>query len=70
MKNFYRWKESILAKKQIASGKITFLWEKAGVYQASYVTRTDQVIPNRLIRGHISGRGQNCNQVGHGVLVF
>lgn len=50
MKNFHRQtkqgKESILAKKQIASGKITFIWEKPGVYQASCVASTDQVIPD------------------------
>lgn len=58
------------SKKQIASGKITFIWEKPGVYQASYVASTDQVIPDWLVRSHISGRGQNCNQVRYEVLVF
>lgn len=49
------------SKKQIASGKITFIWEKPGVYQASYVASTDQVIPDWLVTGYIVGRSWNCS---------
>ena len=51
MENFYRQKEAgqgiYSSKNQIVSGKVTFLLGKAGVYQADYLTSTDQVIPEQ-----------------------
>ena len=45
MKGFYRQK-SVSSNKWIVSGKVTFLWEKVGVYEADYLTSADQVIPD------------------------
>ena len=50
MEDFYRQKEagqgSYSSKELIVSGQVTFLWGMAGVYQADYLTSTDQVIPD------------------------
>lgn len=37
---------------------MSFLWEKAGVYQADYLTSADKVIPDWLVKGQISGRAE------------
>ena len=50
MENFYRQKEagqgSYSSEEWIVSGKVTFLWGKAGGFQADYLMNTDQIIPD------------------------
>ena len=41
------WKKEVSSKKWIISGKVTFLWEKAGVYMVDYLTSAGQEIPDR-----------------------
>lgn len=48
MEDFYGQKEAeqgSFRKEWIISDKVTFLWGKAGVDQADYLTRADQIIP-------------------------
>ena len=53
MKDFNRQKEvaqgGYSSKELIVSDKVTFLWGRAGVHQADYLSSADQVIPDLLV---------------------
>ena len=47
----------VFSEECIISGNLTFLWETDRVCQVDYLTTTDQVNPDWLVKGYISGRG-------------
>lgn len=53
---------SYSSKECTVSGKATFPWGKAGVYQAGYLMSADRVILDWLIKGWIPGRTWNYDR--------
>ena len=58
------WGKEASSKKWAVSSRVTFLREKAGVYQPENLTSADQLIPNWLVKGTFLGEVGNCRQVG------